>query len=58
MRKRDDLLARSRYKKRRKANIMLERKSCRKNRTFEKGYNLTSTKEEYYNIEGEIKCYQ
>ena len=45
-------------KKRRKANIMLERKSCRKNRTFEKGYNLTSTKEEYYNIEDEIKCYQ
>ena len=45
-------------KKRRKANIMLERNYVEKNRVFDKGYNLTSTKEEYYNIEGEIKCYQ
>lgn len=45
-------------KKRRKANIMLERNYVEKNRVFDKGYNLTSTKEEYYNIEDEIKCYQ
>ena len=41
-------------KKWRKANISLSANHVEKNRIFDRGYNLTSTKKEYYNIEGEI----